>query len=285
MKAIGTDLVYVGIDELRQACGGAGFLMSSGIADVWGEQGPFPTFEGVNVIMYQQSSRMLLKQAAKVFSGKAPSDFFAYLAQMKELLSSKSSATTPEEFRSHEHILKALATNACFLVKRTATMLTESKAPSKTKQNELFAMDVNRMTKAHLIFIMYERAVNVFKRKNVKDQNLKKAFMNLFANFALKQLSLDCTSLYETGFFGPGSGDLLLAAYKQTLTEMRPNIIGLAELVPEGSYCSTIGNEYGDIYEKQFEVARSSRLNTGTVPDLYYTNIKPVMQMIPAPKL
>lgn len=52
MKALGTDIVYIGMDELRQACGGAGFLLSSGIADMWAEQGPFPTFEGVNVIMY-----------------------------------------------------------------------------------------------------------------------------------------------------------------------------------------------------------------------------------------
>lgn len=53
MKALVTDFCYVGTDELRQACGGAGFLLSSGIADWWGEAAPFPTFEGVNVIMYQ----------------------------------------------------------------------------------------------------------------------------------------------------------------------------------------------------------------------------------------
>ena len=43
--------MYKGVDELRQACGGAGWLMSSGIADIWAEQGPFPTFEGVNVVL------------------------------------------------------------------------------------------------------------------------------------------------------------------------------------------------------------------------------------------
>ena len=63
MKALGAEITYIGADELRQACGGSGWLLSSGIAHLWGEQGPFPTFEGVNVVMYQQSSRMLLKQA------------------------------------------------------------------------------------------------------------------------------------------------------------------------------------------------------------------------------
>ena len=66
LKALTSELVYVGVDELRQACGGAGYPLSSGIADLWAEFSPFPTFEGVNAVMYQQSARMLLKQAGLV---------------------------------------------------------------------------------------------------------------------------------------------------------------------------------------------------------------------------
>ena len=66
MKAFYTENVYNGTDELRQACGGAGFLMASGIADLWAEGSPTPTFEGVNNVMYQQCSRLLLKEATKV---------------------------------------------------------------------------------------------------------------------------------------------------------------------------------------------------------------------------
>ena len=63
--------------------------------------------------MYQQSSRMLLKQATKVKNGKAPNEFFAYLAKMEELLSTKSTATTVEEFLHPDHLLRALSTSAC----------------------------------------------------------------------------------------------------------------------------------------------------------------------------
>jgi len=52
MKALVTDMVYIGTDELRQACGGAGFILTSGIADWWAEGAAFPTFEGVNTVMY-----------------------------------------------------------------------------------------------------------------------------------------------------------------------------------------------------------------------------------------
>lgn len=62
-------------------------------------------------------------------------------------------------------------------------------------------------------------------------------------------------------------------------------MIGLCELIPEGNYPSTIGNKYGDIYENQFDTAKNSALNTGQVPEIYYTHIKPVMQMTPPAKL
>ena len=107
-------------------------------------------------------------------------------------------------------------------------------ADSKTKMNELFALRVNRMTKYHLIYIMYERACNVVHNMTIRDKNVKAVFMKVFSNFALKQLSLDSTPLYETGFFGDSSGNLLDAAYKKTLIDLRPDMIGLVELLPEG---------------------------------------------------
>lgn len=153
------------------------------------------------------------------------------------------------EFLETDHIQRALATRSAFYVFKVANMLTDSKAPTKTKQNELFAMEVNKMTRMHLIYIMYERARSNLYSRNMKCANLKKIMMSALANFALKQLSLDFSALYDSGFFGIGSSDLLESAYKQTLIDLRPQIVSLAELVPEASIPSTIGNYYGDIYE------------------------------------
>lgn len=141
------------------------------------------------------------------------------------------------------------------------------------------------MTRMHLIYITYERARSNLEAKNLQCVNLKKILMTALANFALKQLSTDCSSLYECGFFGAGSSDLLDESYKQTLVDLRPQMVPLAELCPDGSHPTTIGNYYGDIYENQFEVAKNSRLNTGIVPDIVHTHIKPVMAMNPPPKL
>jgi len=81
-----TTYTYKGIDELRQACGGAGFTLASRIGDIWCEQAPFPTFEGTNVLMLQQSSRYILKLAKDQLKGKKASGYFEYINRTEEIL-------------------------------------------------------------------------------------------------------------------------------------------------------------------------------------------------------
>lgn len=104
MKAFSTDTSCLAVDELRQACGGVGFLSAAGIADQQLELAPYTTFEGVNVVMLQQSSRMLLRQAKNAASGKALDPFFSYLSKSNELLSNPSGARSVAEFLDLEHL-------------------------------------------------------------------------------------------------------------------------------------------------------------------------------------
>lgn len=113
MKALATNYAYTGIDALRQGCGGAGFILSSGIADIWTDIAPYSTFEGVNVVMTQQSSRFLLKQADKAAKGKKVKEaFFDYLNNMEETLKTKSEATSNAEFSDIDHLELAMSINA-----------------------------------------------------------------------------------------------------------------------------------------------------------------------------
>jgi hypothetical protein len=63
------------------------------------------------------------------------------------------------------------------------------------------------------------------------------------------------------------------------LKELRPYMVDLVELRPDytdGSYLSSIGNEWGDCYERQLEMAMGSRLNKTQVPDYFETCMKPM---------
>ena len=70
MKAIATEMQYKGTDECRQACGGVGYHVASGLPTFFADYASFITFEGVNVLMLQQSSRYLFKQIKQARAGK-----------------------------------------------------------------------------------------------------------------------------------------------------------------------------------------------------------------------
>jgi len=99
--------------------------------------------------------------------------------------------------------------------------------------------------------------------------------------FALKNLLKDTQSLYECGFFNAKSGALMNDAYAKLLVDLRPHMIPFVEYSDSLSVGlkSTIGNDHGDIYETQLEVAKNSRLNKTEVPPYYDKYIKPTMNM------
>ena len=73
---------------------------------------PYTTYEGVNVVMTQQSSRYLLKQIKRALNGEACEGYLSYLNQVETLCNLKSTAKTAEEFGSIEHLDKAMAVNS-----------------------------------------------------------------------------------------------------------------------------------------------------------------------------
>ena len=99
--------------------------------------------------------------------------------------------------------------------------------------------------------------------------------------FALKQLSIDSSACYETGYFTSGAKDLIIESMKVLVRELRPHMIPLVELqtheLADMSYLSAIGNQYGDIYERQLELAINSRMNQKPKVDWWDSLVKPII--------
>lgn len=120
IKAVAIEMVYKGIDELRQGCGGAGFLMSSGICEGWTDYAPLSTLEGVNVVMAQQSARYLFKQFKKLEKGKKTAGLFSYINSIDQNCLLISKAKTIEEFTEIEHLDMCMAIQASAQLKRVS---------------------------------------------------------------------------------------------------------------------------------------------------------------------
>jgi len=101
-------------------------------------------------------------------------------------------------------------------------MMKASTAHKKEQENELFALDVGRMTRLHMIYIVFRMARERLAASQFTDPNVKFVLETGIKIFALKQLTLDHQTLYESGYFGRGSGRLLDLAYRGLLETMRP---------------------------------------------------------------
>lgn len=168
------------------------------------------------------------------------------------------------------------------MVSQVLQKLADSKENHKVKVNELFAQDIIQMNRAHMMYLSFVIFRQEIETRPFKDKAIKPLMELLGKIFALKQLSIDASACYETGFFGHGSKPLLLQAMKTALTQLRPHIVPLTELnsdeLVDQSHLSAIGNKWGDIYEAQLERAMSSRLNKTPKLEFWDTLVKPIMK-------
>lgn len=74
---------------------------------------------------------------------------------------------------------------------------------------------------------------------------------------------------------------MIADAMQDCLTKLRPMMIPLVELhsdeYNDKSYLSAIGNKYGDIYERQLELAMNSQLNKTPKAPFWDEVIKPML--------
>ena len=71
------------------------------------------------------------------------------------MILSKSGATTINFFLELDHIEKSLCIRAAMAVREVTKLMNESTAHTKEKENEIFAIDIARMTRLHLIYVTF----------------------------------------------------------------------------------------------------------------------------------
>lgn len=83
MKAVATSEATQGIDTVRMACGGHGYMTSSNLPLLFGLATAACTYEGENTVLYLQTARYLVKQYQGARSGQKMTPTVAYLSDPK----------------------------------------------------------------------------------------------------------------------------------------------------------------------------------------------------------
>lgn len=250
-KACYTKIAYEGIDSLRQACGGAGFLAFSGLPQLITDYAPNTTFEGDNTVLLQQAAKFILKNVKNIQKGFKPTGVFEYFNNIDGLLKSKASINKVEDVICLEQLERALAIRAAFKIRHTTEKVFASKLSENENVNSVFAVDLVGMSHSHIMYVTFKQFLHSIELSKFKCPKITENLLNLARVYGLYELQQDSQALYETGYFQVGTAPMLLQGMKHLMQLIRPQLIPLVEAwaIPDSVLVSSIGNSYGDIYE------------------------------------
>ena len=117
------------------------------------------------------------------------------------LVNSKCTAKTVNEFLEINNLVRTLAVRSAFYIKQTSNLLKTSDLDVKAKLNEKYALNVQRMVKCHITYVMTNFAIEYVDKYKFKDKNIRPILMLLIKVFAVKQLHSENHGLYSCGYF------------------------------------------------------------------------------------
>ena len=182
------------LEVCRQACGGHGFLMYSGIAQSVHDYGARVTYEGENSVLTQQSGRGLLKAFQKAIAGGKLEEGAEYLKDVKTLLKNKSRVDQEWNAPDIQEALKVRAAWAISSVgKEVQQLLGQGLSPTAIFLHRIQS-DLVKISKFHSEYYIYESAINELEIADI-DGNSKRHIECLVRIYGLKCLSEELAPL------------------------------------------------------------------------------------------
>ncbi|ORZ10698.1 acyl-CoA dehydrogenase/oxidase, partial [Catenaria anguillulae PL171] len=263
LKSYCTGLALDGIEELRRACGGHGFLMSSGLPYLMANYSPNVTYEGENQLLTQQTARYLLKQLHK---HQTQSETLHPMVEYLELVSlggikaQCTGVSSPTDWFNPSVQRAAFAHRAARLVGELAHQISHEGIPFADLN-----VECARVSVAHSQFIMVSSFHNTLHKLLKQDASMAVyPALKLVADvFALSEMLKNVGDFTEDGYLSQAQVKCLRQAFKTALHDMMKDAVGLVEAWGYTDYelDSAIGRSDGKIYEALLQRALDDPIN------------------------
>jgi acyl-CoA oxidase len=269
LKALTTQTTADGIEECRKACGGHGYLLSSGLPSLSTTYVKHCTIEGDNYVISHQTTRYLLKllettaqvETMDMVGMVAPLEGPAgYLNRPRWNLASKCTAMSVEEIMVPSTLLDLYAHRALWLLDRTARALHDATASGLHHPASFVATESHAAARAHCAYVLlyhFHRAVTT------APQPLQAVLLRLLQLFALHGCERDIGAFLEDGYLSATQAGHVREAVRTLLSQIRPDAVALVDAFHHHDHRlnSTLGRYDGEVYPALMEAAQRESLN------------------------
>jgi acyl-CoA oxidase len=279
LKAYGCVLAADGIEDLRRACGGHGYLMSSGIAPLEADfKGPNTTAEGDYVILSLQTARFLVRSVDTAMSGDV--DVLPGLTKCLAPLASRSfdpvidGKPSPPP-RNVGEMLWSGADSRTYFVRlfqyRTIVSCYKAhQALHHSVHHQKLSVDEGRNQNARLLyttavshvkyFMLSKFVESVDSIPDADSEGCKLVLHKLVLMFALQDI---LTGEGWVGLLTAREMSLVDSAVSELCNALRDDVIGLTDSFDFSDIIlnSALGRSDGRVYEALYNAAKTSSLN------------------------
>uniref|UniRef100_A0A1I8NU85 Acyl-coenzyme A oxidase n=2 Tax=Stomoxys calcitrans TaxID=35570 RepID=A0A1I8NU85_STOCA len=278
LKVLCTTDACAGIERLRLACGGHGFMTAANIGNIYGNAVAAYTYEGENTVLLLQIGRFLMKSWSYLVEGKQMLNSVEYLRQGQE----KNSFQKWDN--SWECIINAFKYTAAHKTRIAFESFSERMMAGQT-QPEAFNNSGIELTQAaeyhgrQFVAEIFCKAITGPRSANFSPPT--KAVMETLVELYLVHITL--RHLSDILRFIPlTEADVksLQRRLEVALQKIRPEAVALTDGFDfdDRVLNSVLGAYDGNVYERIFESAKMSPMNKKPVQDSFETYLKPFMK-------
>ena len=277
LKSFTTMITADGIEEMRKACGGHGFLACSGLPELFTTYLQSPTVEGDNHMLPQQVIRVLLKLVQSVQTNKGVEKYkncnsYELVPSLRNIMKGKQErcqAINANDLCSLPILLSAFRHRAARLLLVTANQMNEDimkngTSPQKAWNNALVAMA--KASKAYSLFLLLrniQEGIVDEQRNGVIGLAEASVLGDLAKLFALYWMEKDLGDFVQDGYLRPNQSKWVSPCVLKYLAAIRTNAVALVDApdFTDFKMKSALGRYDGNVYPHIMKAAKKDPLN------------------------
>lgn len=248
-------IVRDAVQECREACAGHGYLKAAGLGDIRNSNDANCTYEGENHILIQQTSNWLLKFWPLILNGqqfKFPLGSVDFLSNAREILNSKFTCKSVEQFAHPENILKMYQWLVCYLLK---TSYEKYETLSKTMdpfwaRSESQVYYLKNLAIVYIQHFMIQRTYITLLES--QDPQIQAVLTKITALYGAWTLEKHIPTFYEGGYAtGSGLVTLLHSTVLNLCKDLKNDVVALIDVIapPDFLNKSVLGKSDGLVYK------------------------------------
>ncbi|KAI3707374.1 hypothetical protein L6452_25830 [Arctium lappa] len=276
LKSLTTTATADGIEECRKLCGGHGYLVSSGLPELFAVYIPACTYEGDNVVLLLQVARFIVKTVSEL-GYKQPVGTTAYMGRVATLMQNNCAVRTAEDWLNPGAIVEAFEARAARMAVACGRQLAKFENPEEGFAE--LASDLVEASVAHCQLIVVSKFIEKL-QQDIPGKGVKQSLEILCYVYALFLLHKHQGDFLAVGYLTPKQALLANDQLRTLYSKVRPNAIALVDSFNYTDHYlgSILGRYDGNVYPKLYEAAWEDPLNDSDVADGFHQYVQPILK-------